>query len=68
MSTAVHAYLEGGPADLPDRIVPLTAPGAEVKVSRRGGYEHFTPTERFQETDQGRCPVFEWSYRTRVAE
>ncbi|MCM6773252.1 DUF5988 family protein [Nocardia sp. CDC159] len=66
--TAAKAYLEGGPAALPERIVPITHPGIEVKIQYRGGYEHFTATPRHADTEEGRLPVFQWSYRTAIAE
>jgi Family of unknown function (DUF5988) len=40
----IRSTLEGGPADLPERLRrPLIAADAEkLKVMHRGGYEHFT--------------------------
>lgn len=64
----VKAVLEGGPKDLPARIVPITPPGIELKVEYRGGYEHFKITNREEDTPEGRLPVYEWSDRTRIAE
>lgn len=66
MTEALKAVLEGGPDDLPDRIVPLTDPGLDVKVPFRGGYEHFRATMRHQETTEGRLPVYEWWERTEI--
>ncbi|GGM83174.1 hypothetical protein GCM10012275_62230 [Longimycelium tulufanense] len=34
----------------------------------RADYEHFEPTGSFRESDGRRLPVFQWSYRTVVAE
>lgn len=68
MSNVVKAVLEGGPKDLPTRIVPITPPGIELKVEYRGGYEHFKITNREEDTPEGRLPVYEWSDRTRIAE
>ncbi|MFE6839828.1 DUF5988 family protein [Streptomyces sp. NPDC057705] len=62
------AALEGGPDDLPDRIVPIASPGEDLKVPHRGGYEHFKPTSRQQDGPQGRLPVYEWWERTEIAE
>jgi hypothetical protein len=67
--TAALAALEGGPDDLPERIVPATAPaGEDLKIPHRGGYEHFRPTSRRQDTAKGELPVYEWWERTEIAE
>ncbi|MEW2630372.1 DUF5988 family protein [Streptomyces sp. NPDC048389] len=63
---AKRAVLEGGPGDLPERIVPVSAPGADIKVRFRGGYEHFRATARHQETTEGTLPVYEWWERTEL--
>jgi hypothetical protein len=68
MDTRLKAFLEGGPADLPERIVGITPPGVEVKCAFRGGYEHFRVTPRHHDTPEGRLPVFVWSGRTATAE
>ncbi|GGM65443.1 hypothetical protein GCM10012275_39980 [Longimycelium tulufanense] len=68
MSNAVKAVLEGGPEDLPERIVPITPPGVELKIQFKGGYEHFKVTPRHEDTSEGRLPVYEWFERTEVAE
>ncbi|MER5210680.1 DUF5988 family protein [Streptomyces sp. NPDC002838] len=68
MSDKARALLEGGPEDLPERIVPSPPPGADVKIKLRGGYEHFRATERDADTPQGRLPVYEWWERTEIAE
>ncbi|GHF42031.1 hypothetical protein GCM10010218_23910 [Streptomyces mashuensis] len=64
----MKAFLEGGPDDLPERVVPITPPGIELKIRHRGGYEHFKVTPRHQDTAEGRLPVFEWCERTEIAE
>jgi hypothetical protein len=64
MDTSLKAFLEGGPTDLPHRIVGITPPGAELRLPFRGGYEHFKATSRHQDTPEGRLPVFRWSGRT----
>ncbi|MEV4683161.1 DUF5988 family protein [Streptomyces kurssanovii] len=66
MSDAMKAVLEGGPDDLPERIVPVDDPGQELKIPFRGGYEHFKSTTRTQNTDQGQLPVYEWWERTEL--
>ncbi|MFB7915686.1 DUF5988 family protein [Streptomyces sp. NPDC056061] len=64
MTHTAKAYLVGGPDDLPERIVPIGAPGGDLKISFRGGYEHFRVTTRRQETSEGPLPVYEWWERT----
>ncbi|MGW1075022.1 DUF5988 family protein [Streptomyces sp. NPDC002537] len=68
MSRAARAFLEGGPDELPERIVPITPPGVELKIPFRGGYEHFKVTSRHKESEEGRLPVYEWWERTEIAE
>ncbi|MFG2227874.1 DUF5988 family protein [Streptomyces sp. NPDC048644] len=68
MTDTTQAVLEGGPDELPERIVPLDPPGTELKIPFRGGYEHFRATGRQQNTPQGRLPVYEWWERTEIAE
>jgi hypothetical protein len=68
MSIGAKAVLEGGPQDLPARIVPITPPGVELKVPFRGGYEHFKVTQREQDTPEGRLRVYQWCERTKIAE
>jgi hypothetical protein len=67
MPKQVHAYLEGGPSDLPERIVPVTPPGNELKIPHLGGYEHFRVTPRRTDTSEGPLTVYEWYERTEVA-
>ncbi|MDJ0347588.1 DUF5988 family protein [Streptomyces sp. H10-C2] len=62
------AFLEGGPDDLRERIVPITPPGQELKIPHRGGYEHFKVTSRLQDSVEGQLPVYEWWERTEIAE
>lgn len=68
MSDKARALLEGGPEDLPERIVPIPPPGSDVKIKLRGGYEHFRATQRDADTSEGRLPVYEWWERTEIAE
>ncbi|GHG60151.1 hypothetical protein GCM10018779_27230 [Streptomyces griseocarneus] len=53
---------------MPERIVPITPPGNELKIKFRGGYEHFKATARHEDTVEGRLPVYEWWERTEIAE
>ncbi len=68
MTRSAKAFLEGGPDDLPARVVPITPPGVELKIPHRGGYEHFKVTPRHQETEEGLLTVYEWFERTEIAE
>ncbi|RPF29672.1 hypothetical protein EDD96_6206 [Streptomyces sp. Ag109_G2-6] len=65
-SDTAKAVLEGGPADLTERVVAQPEAGADVKLLFRGGYEHFRRTERAQDTAEGRLPVYEWWERTEL--
>lgn len=67
MTEPVRVYLEGGPDDLPDRVVPVTPPGGELKVPHLGGYEHFRMTPRHTDTPGGSLAVYEWFERTEIA-
>lgn len=67
MSDTAKALLEGGPKDLPERIVPVPPPGTDVKIEFLGGYEHFRATPRHADTPEGRLPVYEWWERTEFA-
>lgn len=66
MNDTAKALLEGGPQDLPERIVARPAPGEDVKIELRNGYEHFRPTERRADTPQGTLSVYEWWERTEM--
>ncbi|MFI2370020.1 DUF5988 family protein [Streptomyces sp. NPDC018833] len=66
MNDNTKAVLEGGPDDLPERIVDLSTPGGDLKIPFRGGYEHFKATSRQQETAEGALPVYEWWERTEL--
>jgi len=67
MTDAANVYLEGGPDDLPDRVVPGKASGGELKIPHLGGYEHFRATTRQADTSQGSLVIYEWFERTEVA-
>ncbi|MGW1375357.1 DUF5988 family protein [Streptomyces sp. NPDC002446] len=64
--TAAKAVLEGGPEELPERIMPVDPSGADLKIPFRGGYEHFRATSRQQDTPEGALPVYEWWERTEL--
>ena len=67
---SVRAILVGGPDGLPEgsRIQTVSHHSDKIKVSHRGGYEHF---ERRAEPDVAEIPEeiqFHWTMRTNVAE
>ncbi|MEU5541112.1 DUF5988 family protein [Streptomyces sioyaensis] len=64
--TAAKAVLQGGPEELPARIVPIDPPGPDLKIPFRNGYEHFRATGRQQDTTEGALPVYEWWERTEL--
>ncbi|WP_416979509.1 DUF5988 family protein [Streptomyces sp. T028] len=66
MNDTAKVVLEGGPHDLIERIVPVPAPGSDVKIEFRNGYEHFRATARHSDTPEGRLPVYEWWERTEM--
>lgn len=66
MSDTTKAVLDGGPEELPERIVTVDGPGQDLKIPFRGGYEHFRPTRRERDTEQGTLPVYEWWERTEL--
>ncbi|GAA3818250.1 hypothetical protein GCM10022403_059580 [Streptomyces coacervatus] len=66
MNDNAKALLEGGPRDLPQRIVPVPSPGSDVKIEIRNGYEHFRATSRQADTPEGSLPVYEWWERTEM--
>ncbi|MBQ1093647.1 MULTISPECIES: DUF5988 family protein [unclassified Streptomyces] len=66
MNDTSKVFLEGGPDDLPDRIVLAPSTGPDVKIELRNGYEHFRPTARQADTPEGRLPVYEWWERTEM--
>ncbi|MEU9179289.1 DUF5988 family protein [Streptomyces sp. NPDC048550] len=61
------AVLEGGPVDLPERVVDAPSSGEDLKIPYRGGYEHYRPTARVQDGPLGSLRVFEWWERTEIA-
>jgi hypothetical protein len=63
-TSPVRVCLEGGPDDLPERILPIARPDQELKVPHLNGYEHFRPTSRRADTAEGKLTVYEWFERT----
>ncbi|TDB88677.1 hypothetical protein E1264_10670 [Actinomadura sp. KC216] len=62
MPDTTAVWLKGGPESLNGRRT--TRPGTDkITIPRCGGYEHFEPTGRHEDG----LPVYQWSYRTRIA-
>jgi hypothetical protein len=66
MTDKTKAVLEGGPQDLPERIISLATPEVDLKIELRNGYEHFRQTARRADTAEGPLPVYEWWERTEM--
>jgi hypothetical protein len=66
MNDETKALLEGGPRDLPERIISLATPEVDLKIELRNGYEHFRQTARRADTAEGPLPVYEWWERTEM--
>lgn len=66
---SVHAFLEGGPASIPQmsRLCLVNPDDQKIKIPHHGGYEHF---ERVSMSDEDIAPqiIFRWTMRTKVAE
>ncbi len=65
-----RAFLSGGPPDIPrqQRVVDAVESGDKIVVPNGNGYEHFSRTEEFREVDGDQLAVFQWLYRTKIAE
>ncbi|AXK32415.1 hypothetical protein DVA86_06875 [Streptomyces armeniacus] len=65
-----NALLTGGPSALEraQRLLHVADLNDRVKILMGNRYEHFAPTGKTVDTEQGKVHVFEWSYRTRIAE
>ncbi|WP_433663263.1 DUF5988 family protein [Nocardia sp. CA-128927] len=69
MSQTIEVRLVGGPSGVPDCWeIDALHTYQQVKVPRLGGYEHFDPTGTHIAHDGCDLPVYQWSYRTRIAE
>jgi hypothetical protein len=67
---AIDAVLIGGPVDFPEtaRKRSVTALGGKIKVTHRGGYEHFEYVAATGNSAVGAPAIFRWTMRTEVAE
>ncbi|QFG24772.1 DUF5988 family protein [Actinomadura sp. WMMB 499] len=65
---SIEAVLVGGPDDIPEIARRMRAPAAttKLKLSHRGGYEHFEVDGR--PDGSPRPTVFTWTTRTEAAE
>ncbi|MGH3859109.1 DUF5988 family protein [Actinokineospora sp.] len=65
----IQAVLVGGPAELSDdRVREVAGLAEEIKLPRCGGYEHFRYSGESRDLHGSSLAVFEWSYRTKIAE
>ncbi|WP_405807776.1 DUF5988 family protein [Streptomyces sp. NBC_01187] len=69
MDTYVRVILKGGPDGIPRiREVAYGDEIPHVKVACGNGYEHFERTGDHEEFEGEILPVYQWSYRTFIAE
>ncbi|GGV07949.1 DUF5988 family protein [Kitasatospora aureofaciens] len=68
-SYSLLVFLRGGPSDIPE-IHEVESGSAEdrLKIPRWNGYEHFALTQDFKDVGGVLMPVYQWSYRTAIAE
>lgn len=66
----IRVLLVGGPAGLSeaDRIREVDTLSDRVKLFRGNCYEHFAYTGESQDLNGARLPVFQWCYKTKIAE
>ncbi|WP_101385651.1 MULTISPECIES: DUF5988 family protein [Kitasatospora] len=69
MPRCLLVFLRGGPSDLSGvREVEFEGPEDRLKIPRWNGYEHFEFTHELRDFGEGPVPVYQWLYRTAVAE
>ncbi|RKT09704.1 hypothetical protein BX285_6808 [Streptomyces sp. 1114.5] len=62
-------FLRGGPIDIPEiREVKSGNAESRLRIPRGNGYEHFEITQDFKDVGGVLMPVYQWSYRTAIAE
>lgn len=66
----IKVLLVGGPAALPesDRIRVVDTLVDKIKLFLGNSYEHFTYSGESRELNGSPLPVFQWCYRTKIAE
>jgi hypothetical protein len=66
----MRVVLSGGPDHLPDslRLREVSDLTERVKVPYASGYEHFVRTSEVRHIGGALLPVFQWCYRTHIAE
>ncbi|MFH9355491.1 DUF5988 family protein [Kitasatospora sp. NPDC017646] len=68
-SYSLLVFLRGGPSDIPEvRELESGSVEGRLKIPRWNGYEHFDLTQDFTDVGGVLMPVYQWSYRTTVAE
>ncbi|MFI9366254.1 DUF5988 family protein [Kitasatospora sp. NPDC053057] len=69
MSQCLLVFLKGGPSDIPEiHGVKSGSIEERLKIPRGNGYEHFEITPDFEDVGGVRMRVYQWSYRTAIAE
>lgn len=66
----IKVLLVGGPAGLPetDRIREVNTLLDKIKLFLGNSYEHFVYSGESRVLDGSPLPVFQWCYRTKIAE
>lgn len=69
MSHCLLVFLKGGPSDIPEiQEVRSGSIESRLTIPRGNGYEHFEITQDFADVGGVLMPVYQWSYRTAIAE
>ncbi|MEU8926603.1 DUF5988 family protein [Kitasatospora sp. NPDC048545] len=69
MPHGLLVFLKGGPSDIPEiQEVKSGSIESRLKIPRGNGYEHFEITQDFKDVAGVLMPVYQWSYRTAIAE
>ncbi|SCF70197.1 MULTISPECIES: DUF5988 family protein [unclassified Streptomyces] len=69
MCQPVRIMLSGGPDGTPPTWnVESLESETRVLIRRGNGYEHFEFADRYAEYEGEKLPVYDWSYRTCIAE
>jgi hypothetical protein len=66
----IRVLLVGGPIDLPgaDCVQEVSTMAESIKVPIGTGWDHFRYSGNCRDLHGSRLPVYEWCYRTKIAE
>ena len=65
----IHVLLTDGPVDLaPEVELPGLVPPPQLTMDFRGWHQHFEHTGSFRTVGDRTLPVYQWRYRTAIAE